>query len=200
MIKALIFDVGGVLVRTEDYSSRRLWEKQLALRPGESESIVFNSEMGVKAQLGVISDSELWAWVGQRLGLPPKRLHEFRQGFWAGDVPDERLIAGIRRLRPNYQTAIISNASDALLDNLTNKYKVADAFDLIIGSAEEGMMKPSVKIYELALRRLKREPGEAVFIDDFAENVRAARELGMGTIHFRSGMDVLSELAQWGVT
>ena len=45
MIKAIIFDVGGVLIRTQDHSSRRQWEKRLGLAERESEQIVFNSEM-----------------------------------------------------------------------------------------------------------------------------------------------------------
>ena len=199
MIKAIIFDIGGVLIRTEDHSSRRNWEKQLGLAEWESETIVFNSEMGQKAQRGAISDEALWNWVGQRLNLNAARLAEFRAGFWAGDVLDVGLVEYIRRLRPFYQTAVISNATDALLDSLSNQHHIADAFDLIVGSAEEKVMKPDHEIYQRALKRLGRQPEEAVFIDDFAHNIAAAQELGMHTIHFRPGTNVPAELAQLGV-
>jgi len=53
MIKAVIFDVGGVLIRTVDHNYRRKWEKQLGLAKGESEEIVFNSDMGLRAQRGM---------------------------------------------------------------------------------------------------------------------------------------------------
>ncbi len=199
MIKAVIFDIGGVLIRTEDHSSRRRWEKQLGLSEGESETIVFNSEMGQKAQRGAISDEALWAWVGQRLDLSAARLAEFRAGFWAGDVLDTGLVDFIRGLRPSYQTAVISNATDALLDSLTNQYPIADAFDLIVGSATEKIMKPDLEIYLRTLNRLGRQPEEAVFIDDFAHNIAAAHELGMHTIHFRPGTNVPARLTQLGV-
>ena len=199
MIKAIIFDVGGVLIRTADHSSRRGWEKQLGLAEQESEQIVFNSEMGHKAQRGEISDSELWQWVGQRLNLTPKRLAEFQAGFWAGDVLDTKLVAFIHRLRPTYQTAIISNATDGLHDSLTRQHAIADAFDLIVGSAVEKVMKPDPEIYVRTLARLGRQPDEAVFIDDFAHNIAAAQALGMSTIHFRPGTDVPAELARLGV-
>ncbi|MDQ3248638.1 MAG: hypothetical protein M3Q45_05450 [Chloroflexota bacterium] len=61
MIKALIFDVGGVLVRTVDRTHRNALEERLGLHAGESESIVFNSDMGTKAQQGAITTPELWA-------------------------------------------------------------------------------------------------------------------------------------------
>ena len=199
MIKAVIFDVGGVLIRTADHSSRRQWEKKLGLAEWESEQIVFNSEMGHKAQRGEISDAELWQWVGQRLTLSPKRLADFRAGFWAGDVLDEALIEYIRRLRPAYQTAIISNATDGLHDSLTHQHAIADAFDLIVGSAVEKVMKPDPEIYRRALARLGRPPDEAVFIDDFAHNIAAAQALGMAVIHYQPGTDVPAELARLGV-
>lgn len=199
MIKAIIFDVGGVLIRTEDHQSRRAWEQKLGLSKWESEQIVFNSEMGQKAQQGVITDEALWQWVGQRLKLTEADLAAFRTGFWAGDVLDTGLVDFIRRLRPAYQTAIISNATDGLHASLAEQHKIADVFDLIVGSAREKVMKPAPEIYERTLERLGRQPNEAVFIDDFAHNIEAAQALGWHTIHFRPGTNIPTELAKLGV-
>ncbi len=198
MIKAVIFDVGGVLVRTADHSYRRDWEKRLGLADGESETIVFNSEMGRKAQEGAITDEALWTWVGQYLDLGDQ-LDAFRFGFWQGDVLDTDLITFIRSMRPTYQTAIISNATDGLSSSLSDKYKIADAFDLIVGSADVKIMKPDPAIYELTLSKLKQEAEACVFIDDFAHNIEAAKGLGMATVHFQAGIDVPAELAKLGV-
>jgi epoxide hydrolase-like predicted phosphatase len=199
MIKVIIFDVGGVLIRTEDYQPRRAWEKKLGLAEWESEQIVFNSEMGQKAQQGAITDEALWQWVGQRLSLTSTDLAAFRSGFWSGDVLDTGLVDFIRRLRPAYQTAIISNATDALHNSLTQQHKIADAFDLIVGSASEKVMKPDPEIYKRTLQRLGQQPQAAVFIDDFAHNIAAAQALGWHTIHFRPGTNVPAELAKLGV-
>ena len=198
MIKAVIFDVGGVLVRTNDHSHRRYWENRLGLQEGESEEIVFNSAMGQKAQIGEISDEELWAWVGQQLDLG-EDLDAFRSAFWAGDVLDTKLISFVRTLRPAYQTAIISNATDSLRETLGDKFQIADAFDLIVGSAEEKVMKPDHRIYQIALDRLGCHPVEAVFIDDFAHNISAAQNLGLATIHYKVGTDISEELARLNV-
>lgn len=200
MIKAVIFDVGGVLVRTVDRQSRRVLEARLALADGEAEEIVFNSFAGQAAQRGEISDEALWAWVGECLSLTPQGVADFRSGFWGGDQLDRELVELIRKLHTRYQTAIISNATDALRRMLDEKYEIADAFDLIVGSAEEGIMKPDPDIYLRTLDRLGRIPAEAVFIDDFAQNVAVARQLGMHIIHYRNGLDVAGALAGMGVT
>lgn len=200
MIEAVIFDVGGVLIRTPDRSSREAWERKLGLSEWESEEIVFNGKTGKRAQLGQISNDELWDWVGRRLALSESQLDEFRRDFWAGDRLDAELVTYIRNLRKYYQTAIISNATDALRAELDELHSIADAFDLIVVSAEEQIMKPNPQIYQRTLERLGRSAQEAVFVDDSQENVMAARDLGLVAVHFTSDMDVPSELAAIGVT
>lgn len=200
MIQAVIFDIGGVLVRTASQRSRREWETRLGLAERAAERLVFNSEMGTQAQSGAISDEALWSWVGQQLQLDAATLADFRRDFWAGDELDTALVDFIRRLRPRYQTAVISNATDALHQALAHKFQIADAFDLIVGSATEKVMKPDPEIYRRTLTRLGRAPQETVFIDDFAHNVAAARALGMFAIHFRPDTDVPAALAELGVT
>lgn len=195
MIKAVIFDVGGVLIRTEDHSLRRKWETRLGLSPGESEEIVFNSKMGQEAQEGKISDEELWSWVAGYLQLGSDSA-AFRRDFWAGDVLDRSLLTYIRSLRPQYQTAIISNATDALRESLTKEHQIAEDFDLIVGSAYEKVMKPNPKIFRVALNKLGRHPEECVFIDDFTHNIEAAKDLGMAVIHFQPGISIPDELTR----
>lgn len=199
MIQAVIFDVGGVLVRTQNRNGRHLWEQKLGLYEGQADEVVFNSPMGQKAQHGQITEAELWQWVGQHLELSAKELPAFQAAFWAGDVLDEALIQLIRGLRPRYQTAIISNATSALRQTLTTKYPIADAFDLIVCSGEEGIMKPNAAIYERTLARLGRTPAEAVFVDDFAHNIAGAQAVGMAGILFQPTLDLAAALRQWGV-
>ncbi len=200
MIKAVIFDFGGVLVRTPSRHSRQQWENKLGLDDWETEIIVFGSEMGMKAQNGEVTDQELWTWVGDYFSLSSRQLNKFRTDFWAGDILDINLIEYIRSLRPEYQTAIISNATDALRVVLENEYPIADAFDLIVCSAEEKTMKPGLEIFERTLERLRRLPEETIFIDDSKPNILAARKIGMNTIHFKPTTDLIAELKKAGVS
>lgn len=199
MIKAIIFDVGGVLVRTEEPQHRRNLEVDLGLAPGEAEALFFNSEMGIKAQHGQITTPALWAWLADELALDSEQLAHFQTQFFAGDQLDESMVALIVQLRKRYQTAIISNAADNLLENVTKIYPMAHAFDLIIGSAEEGIMKPDPAIFLRTLDRLGRQPEEAVFVDDFMHNVEGAQAVGMKAIHFQKGIDLAESLREMGV-
>jgi epoxide hydrolase-like predicted phosphatase len=198
-IKAIIFDVGGVLIRTADRSSRQHLEQRLGLAEWESEKIVFNSIMGKKAQRGEVTNNDLWDSVAEQLSLSPQALTLFKQEFWGGDMLDKAMVALIRQLKGRYQTAIISNATDSLRHALQNNFQIADAFDLIVVSAEEKVMKPDPKIYLRTLDRLDCKAAESIFIDDFAENIAAARSLGMNAIHFNPDVDLSAELKKLGI-
>ena len=194
MIQAVIFDIGGVLIRTLDGGPRRRIEERFGLEPGAAEYIVFNSAGGLAAQRGEFSEEQNWRRVQAELGLSDDDLALFRAEFWAGDKLDTALVAYIRTLRPRYQTGIISNAMPGLLDLLTGKHPIADAFDVIIGSGDVHVAKPDPAIYRLALEKLGRRPEEAIFIDDSARNVEGARAVGMQAIHYLPGTDLIAEL------
>lgn len=88
---------------------------------------------------------------------------------------------------------------DDLNEVVTSRYPMADAFDLIVGSAYEGIMKPDARIFERTLVRLGRQPAEAIFVDDFMHNVEGARAVGMHAIHYTPDLDLAAALAEFGV-
>lgn len=196
-ISFVIFDVGGVLIRTVDHSGRKEWEDRLGLPSGGAEAIVLNSAMGHRAQRGEITTESLWSWVGEYLDLGDE-LFQFRRDFWRGDFVDQSLVSLVRNLRRRYTLAIISNAMDSLTSTLSD-FGLLDEFDLIVGSASEGVMKPDPAIYERTLDRLGAKPQECVFIDDSAANIAGARALGIHAILFTPATNLAAELATLGV-
>jgi epoxide hydrolase-like predicted phosphatase len=199
MIQAIVFDIGGVLIRTEDHAPRRQLEEQLGLAPGAAEYILLNSADGLRTQRGEFSEEENWHRIQRELNLSDANLARFRREFWAGDKLDEALVDYIRRLHRRYQTAIISNAMPGLMTLVTGKYPMADAFDVIVGSGDVKVTKPDPAIYHLTLARLGRLPTEAIFIDDSLPNVEGARAVGMHAIHYTRDMDLPAALAAHGV-
>jgi epoxide hydrolase-like predicted phosphatase len=193
-IKAVIFDVGGVLVRTEDQRPRTMLADAFGMTYYQMEELVFGGEGGHAAQRGEVTADENWERVRQALNIRADELETVRDTFFAGDVLDWELVKAIRGLRPTYKTAIISNAFSDLRQALAEKFKIADDFDVIVGSAEEKVMKPHPQIYRAALDRCGVNPAEAVFIDDFPRNIRGAQDVGIHGILFRSRDQVLEEL------
>ncbi|MDX1601135.1 MAG: HAD family phosphatase [Anaerolineales bacterium] len=193
-IKAVIWDMGGVIVRTEDRASREAWEQRLDLPIGRLDQEVFESPESHQASVGEATADEVWRGVAERHGLDSEQRAQLERDFWAGDLVDEGLVDVIRGLQSQYTTALLSNAWPDVREVIENQWGFADAFEEIVISAEVGMVKPNPKIYQLTLRRLQVHPEHAVFIDDFEKNVEGARAVGLHAIRFRTKQQTLREL------
>jgi epoxide hydrolase-like predicted phosphatase len=195
-IRAIIFDVGGVLLRTEDDTERELLAQRLGLERAVLEKLAFGGESGLAAQRGEIDIEQHWENVRQALGLSAEGIKDFVDAFFAGDNLDRELVDKIRELRKDYKTALLSNAFSNLRHYVDQVWEIKDAFDELIISSEEGVMKPDEAIYRIALQRLGVAPHEAVFVDDFTHNVEGAREVGLHAIHFQNPDQTLIDLEQ----
>jgi epoxide hydrolase-like predicted phosphatase len=193
-IRALLFDLGGVLLRTEDREPRAAWERRLGLQPGALERAVFDNPVSVQSSLGRAETEAIWAEAARRLGLSPQDADRLREDFFAGDRMDQSLMTFIRSQRPLRKIGLITNIWKDGRRWLEDRWHALDAFDVIIASAEVGLMKPDPGIYRLALERLGVHASEAVFVDDMPANVDAARAVGMHALRFLDTAQTLSDL------
>lgn len=193
-IKAIIFDMGGVLLRTEDQSPRQRLSEQYGLTQEELMELVFDSEAANRSTVGELEEEEIWQYVRDYLDIGKDELEVFRRTFWEGDRMDFQLLDFLRSLRPEYRLGLLSNAWSGARAALAEKFKFGDVFDILIFSSEVGLAKPDAAIYRRALEQLGVEPHEAVFVDDYRPNVEAARQSGLHAIQFKSRAQVIAEL------
>ena len=195
-IRAVIWDLGGVILRTEDLSYREKWEKRLGLQPWGLASLIFGSEMSKLASVGQAQANDVWGAVQKELALEEQDLAQLKGDFFAGDQIDEELMTFIRRIKDKYKSGMITNAWSDTRHWIIHEWKIGDAFDHILVSAEIGIVKPDAEIYSLSLEALDVQPDEAIFIDDFVENVEGAESVGMQTIHFQEPDEVMKQLKE----
>jgi epoxide hydrolase-like predicted phosphatase len=191
-IKAVIWDMGGVLLRTEDATFREKLAQRVGMDRFQLEERVFGGDAGRRAQRGEGSSEEHWQQLGTELGVPD--VQGLQVEFFAGDRLDMQLIEFIRSLRPRYRVGLLSNALTDLRPFLTDILQIGGDFDELIISAEVGLMKPDPRIYQIALQRLQVAPEEAVFIDDFQHNIDGAQAVGLHGIRFINTDQVLADL------
>ena len=108
-IKAVIWDLGGVLVRTEDWQPRQDLADRLKMTRSELEWLIFDSESGMKGQLGLIDINQHLENVCLSLGLPLSEINAIRAGFWGGDRLDAVLVDQIRLLKLSFKIGLLSN-------------------------------------------------------------------------------------------
>ena len=192
-VRAVLFDLGGVILRTEHQAPREHLAERLNMTYEDLDKIVFASETSRLASFGKLSTEQHWAAVVKRLGLTPSEAGQAYAEFFAGDIPDQELLDFIRSLRPGHKTGLISNGWPDLRDYITRS-GFLDAFDTLVISAEVGLMKPDLKIYQLALSRLDVQASQSVMVDDTPVNVEAADEMGMYAILFKSAAQLRHDL------
>jgi len=194
MIKAIIFDFGRVISAQKPLSLFRRYERDLELKPGTINPIMFGSEPWQAVLLGRITLDEYWHKIGPMLNLQtPEAIASFRQRYHEDEAINEGVLEIIRRLRGEYKLAVLSNCPPGLADWLDD-WEILHLFDVVVCSGDEGVVKPEPAAFGLVLGRLGVESEEAIFIDDTLGHVRAARELGLHGIHFSTAQALASDL------
>ena len=196
-IEALIFDMGHVFVDFE-------WE-QVCLgfcqtfgisldefKPILKHISTLGYETGHIDTVGLLKEVEKVT----RISLEEDRFHT----LWNATFRENELVSNIlHHLKGNYPLYLLSNTNESHWNFLEETFQVIRHFDDLVLSFEIGYAKPQVEIYKEVLRRAKKEPEQCLFIDDLEANVKAAQSIGIQTIHFQSGQDLLDNLTRRGI-
>lgn len=198
MIKAIIFDLGAVLI---DWHPKHLYKK------------IFSDEADIDYFLENVCTS---AWNEEQDG--GRSLKEATEVLVA-EFPDqeeyirayygrwEEMLAGaidgtvniFKRLKDSgkYKIYALSNWSAETYPIAVNRFEFLNWFDGVVVSGAEKLRKPFPEFYQLLLDRYNLKAEEALFIDDNLRNVEAARDLGIESIHFQSPEQLEKELASY---
>jgi epoxide hydrolase-like predicted phosphatase len=193
-IRAVVFDIGGVLEITPDLGVTRQWETRLGLAAGELDERMHDAWRG--GSIGTITLDDVHQALRDRLGLDDRQLAAFMADLWREylGTPNAELIDYVRRLRPRYRTGILSNSFVGAREREQQAYGFEDLVDEIVYSHESGMSKPDPRIYALACARLGVRPEEMVFVDDSDVCVAGGREAGLQAICYRDNVQVIAEI------
>ena len=186
-LKAVLFDVDGTLVDSND-AHARAWlraflEHNVPVDPTHvRRSIGMGGDKLMPEVSGLQEDSPLGRKIAERRG------QIFKQEF----LPKLRPFPGAYDLvdtitRKGYTTVAASSASKEDLKALLQVAGVAELMDQTTSSDDAEESKPDPDIIEAALRRANATPDEAVMIGDTPYDIEAARRAGVQTIAFRSG-------------
>jgi putative hydrolase of the HAD superfamily len=195
-IRAVFFDFGGVIQRTEFQAPRQQLAQRFGMEYEDLDKLVFGggpNSTAAKATVGEIDVKEHWKAVAKKLKISDKEISTVESDFFAGDVVDRSLIQFLQSLRPRFMTGLISNAWSDMREYLVRQ-KLDDVFDHLIISAEVGAAKPDARIYRFALEQAKVKANEAVFVDDVPANIEACERIGMRGVLFRDSQEFMRQL------
>jgi len=193
-VKAIVFDIGGVLEHTPDLGLEAAWASRWGLDPSELDQRL--GDVWYAGSLGTITLRQVHERIAAALDLPDEEVEGFMADIWReylGTLNVE-LADYLRALRTRHRTAIISNSFVGAREKEEESYRFSELTDFIVYSHEVGLSKPDPRIYEMVLERLGCAPDEVVFLDDAAMCVEGAREIGMHAILFRENSQAIAEI------
>lgn len=194
-IKATIWDFSGVLVQPKSADPHSQLANELGI-PAVTLMHYFDGTENWKMDCGWETQADYIQRMIREQNLPQSAFSLVEDFFLSRYRLDERLIAFIRSTRPALQAALCSNFSDVLRDQINERWKIADLFDVIVISNEIGVIKPDPKIYLLTLERLGLQPQETIFIDDQEKNVIGAEQVGMCGILFKNTDETIQQVKE----
>lgn len=197
-IRAVFFDYGGVIQRTEYQAPRQRLAERFGMDYADIDNVVFGggqNSTAAQATIGAIREDEHWRAVARKLKVNDEELENVKAEFFAGDVIDHELVHFIRSLRGRFHVGLISNAWEGMRPYL-EKNDLLALFDTVVISAEVKAAKPDAGIYLLALEQAQVKANEAVFVDDVPANIAACQQVGMQGVLFKDRQDAIHQLKQ----
>ncbi len=197
MIKAIIFDLGGVLFTNGSTKFIEYLNKKSHLDKEDIHELLFG-ELGNSYRLGTISKEDFWETLINKLNL--KESAETLEDEW---INGYELISEtkdlIDELSKKYKVYYLSDNVKERVERLNKKHNFTDWFEDGVFSHEVGVKKPHPKIYEIALQKAGVNGNEAIFIDDVLENLEQASKLGITAIHFTNPEALRKKLGELNI-
>lgn len=188
-IKAVVFDMGGVLC---DWRTPfQIYLNHFGLELDSALQIA--KDIIVEAELGKISTDEFCKRVMGKLGYKTEwpNLRKIIPGKF---IPMEATFKLLKEIKRQYRLALLTNAEVGQIEAMDKLWHFKQFFELIIDSSVVKLRKPQPQIFLLVCKTLALKPEECLFLDDFVENVEAAKALGFKTVHFINPKTSIAEI------
>ncbi len=196
MIEAVIFDLDGVIVDTE-----QVWDEVREALVRERGGRWSES---AQADMMGMSSPEWSAYMHDELGLeeePAEINDEVVRRMLERYRSDLPLILGaveaVQRLAGSFRLAVASSSNRPLIEAVLEGAAVAPLFEAVVSSEEVARGKPAPDVYLEAARRLGVEPARCAAVEDSSNGLRAAHAAGMRVLalpnaHYPPAADALA--------
>ena len=199
MIKAIIFDLGNVIVPFDFKRAYARIEPLTTYSAAEIPARLRASDLVHRFETGRVEPERFVEELAAQLEL--KMTYSEFCDVWSciflpGTLVPEALLASLAQ---RYSLLLLSNTNPIHFEMVEANYPELRHFHHRVLSYEAGVRKPSAKIYHEAIWRAGCAAGECFFTDDILINVEAARREGMDAVQFESAAQLEAELGSRGI-
>ena len=197
--RAIIFDIGRVLIRVDVGRALSGLAQGIALSPEEIWSALQKDPRWLDWQEGRIPPREWHSHVAKMLGgtLTFEQFTEaWNRSLDPIPIHEASFLDGLSQ---RYRLALLSNTDPVHVAHMESTYDFFKFFPVRVYSCSLGISKPNPLIYQHALQACKVSAHEAIYIDDVPAYAEAAQRLGMTGIVFQSPEQLQADLRALGV-
>ena len=181
-----IFDMGGVVAYNTD-----VFPDVFAYLGISGEKFLTLSGQDLqKLMTGKVTADKFWRSFSNKYG---KNVDEDLFSKFFCPAIDQGVIEIIEQLKNDSRVVCGTNVFDSHYDYLMSRGSY-DIFDAVFASNKIGLSKPYLGFYRYILEEEGIGPGDAVFVDDMAENISAARKLGITSILFTDSQSLRQQI------
>lgn len=200
-IKNIIFDLGGVLIdwnpgyvyfkvfKGDSKKMKWFFDEICTNEWNENQDAGYSLKQATEDRVKMFPEYEEWI-----------RIYYSQWEDMLGDAIQETVEILKKFIKhPEYRVIALTNWSAETFPVALERFNFLHLFEGIIVSGKEKTRKPFRKIYKLALDRYDMDPSETLFIDDNLRNVKAAAEIGINVVHFKSASQLSAHLDKIGI-
>lgn len=199
MIRTIIFDIGNVLTAFgwRDFMASFGFDPETEAKVCRA---TVESPFWCECDRGVLNDEEILNGFIRNDPSVEKELRRVYTDLHGIVTRLDYAIPWIRDLKQKgYRVLVLSNFSEKGWKENQDALDFMEYVDGGIISYRERLIKPDPAIYRLLLDRYGLKAEECVFLDDTADNVKAAEDMGMSGIVFKNREQALGELKKLGI-
>lgn len=192
-IKAIIFDLGGVVVHGGYLNFIKHYCKECLTSLGKKRLLRLERQVN----LGEISENQFYREIQKVFGVKasPKKMHELIVSKMKTDRGLMHFIPSLKKARVVMFTNSIGHmAQEVLARRRLNHRKF---FDKVFDSSDLHIAKPDAGAYRFVLHKLKVKPHEAMMVDDRALNIRGAKRIGMHGVVYKNSRQFRKALSKY---
>jgi len=192
LIRAVVFDLGGVVFKGSVKSFLRKGEKIVGKIPKNVDLFFFDK----KLILGTSSHRAAFERIfGKKFS--DEEFIPLMKAWMNNWEIDESVLGYAKALKKKYKLVVLSNSEKGCEEKFDKELK--KVFSPILYSHRERLVKPNREFFELALKKLGLKAEECVMVDNARENEKACRELGIHFVHFKNLEKLKKDLELHGV-
>ncbi|HNX90758.1 MAG TPA: HAD family phosphatase [Candidatus Omnitrophota bacterium] len=202
-IKAILFDLGNVLVRFDLAIMAKGYSKYARIPDERIAEFVMSSRLGEWYMRGKLTSSEFYRKTAAFFKMKKISYDEF-YAVWNSIFSPYRemedIVRNLKKKYPHIPLIIVSDTNEEHFNFVRKEYEFIDLVDHFVLSQDIGRLKPHHDMYNAAITLAGVLPREIFYTDDREDLIRKARAMGLRAYQFTGHEALIKQFEKLGVS